>query len=766
MKIFSILCIAMMLSHFLFAQPANNTCGTAVTLAYSGACVMGTNTSANVVADGIAAEPACWAGGATDWNESVWYSVTLPAGQTTLAVSVLAGTLSYGNTGMLIYSGTCGTLTQLACVLGVGVVSATGLIAGTTYFIMLDGVSGNDGDFCISAGPAPTNDTRCAATSLTVGAVCINGSNVGSTDSGDPDPSCVTGPANIENSVWYSFLATDDSISVNFGDGTLGTSLISAVYSSSTGACGGVFTEIGCTNTGSEIDLTGLVIGRTYFVQVDGKTTIVGTFCISTHETPPPPPPIGTCANPRDLYLARDCNNISGFKYDEQNNLLSTSSTGRDAGASMAGTQYLNFVEQSCGSTDVGQQGYWVRFTATTTSINVANYGGSGYDYSVFTGMPTNSTCTAGLTPAGCLTVTAGDLTGNTMATTTGTTYYMLITPSLTGNATNAFACLTASTNFVPPNDNCSNAVQINFGEGYNLTTSNATVDINNTLCSGTTENNIWVSYAATYTGTAFVFLQDQDCACANGTQMSIYNASAGCPNNSSTCSITLNPNNDNDFSGQFSVVNGSTYYIQLDGYAGCGCSFNLCINSFNNADCSLLLLPVSLSNSTAECINESEVLISWETQSELNNSYFELQRSVEGIEFENLKTIAAIGNSTNSIYYSFTDENPIQGFAYYRIKQVDLDGQTFYSKIMSVNCGNNKEAFSFYPNPNNGTFTINSLKSGKLSVFNTIGSRVAYQNIAEGNLNIDLSHLADGVYYLQLESDFSSSVKKVIINK
>jgi hypothetical protein len=746
--------------------PSNNTCATASTLTYNGACVNGTSSLADIASDGITAEPACWAGGAADWNESVWYRVTLPAGQTTLAISVLAGTLANNNTGMLIYSGTCGALVQQACVLGSGFISATGLTAGGTYFIMLDGVGGNDGDFCISAGPTPTNDTRCTATAITVGAGCLNGSNAGSTDGGDPDPSCLNGPANTENSVWYSFVATDDSITINFGDGTLQTSLIAAVYNSSTGACGGAFTEIGCTNNGGEIELTPLIIGRTYFIQVDGRTSDMGTFCISAYETPPPPPPIGTCSNPRDLFLAGDCNNISGRQYDEQNNLLSTNTaTGNDGGASMAGTQYLNSVEQGCTGSDVGQQGYWVRFTATSSSINVANYGGAGYDYSLFTGTPTNLTCTAGLTPAGCLSVAASDLTGNTLSTTSGRTYYMLITPSGTGTATTAFACLTASTSFAPANNNCTSATQLQFGQGYSLTTANATVDNNNTLCSGSTENNIWVYYQATYTGTAYVFLQDQDCACANGTQMSIYNASTGCPNNSSTCSIYINPNNDNDFSGQFNVVNGNRYYIQLDGYAGCACSFNLCINSINSADCSVLLLPLSLSSSTAKC-NDGKVKINWTTESENNTKEFEIESSLDGIEFNKIGSVTAAGYSDTELVYEFIDINPYSNYSYYRIKQIDLNNEVFLSNIMSVTCESKTETFSIYPNPGNGIFHFNSLNKGKLTVYNSLGEIAYVKNCQEGQSELNLGHLEDGIYYFRLDGHSGSNLKKIIIRR
>lgn len=309
------------LSVISYAQiPINNTCVTASTLNYNGVCINGTNTGANIVSDGISVAPSCFStsGGQTDWNESVWYSINVPAGQTGLLVNITAGTLTAAS--MALYSGSCGTLTQITCADNTLILAAPSL-GPNTYFLMLDGNAATDGSFCIAAQSPLANDNRCNATSITVANPCILGTNIGATDGGDSDPSCQNGPANTENSVWYSFVATNDSITVNFGDGTLITSLTSAVYSAASGNCAGILTEIGCTNNGTEIDLTNLVIGQSYFIQVDGKADITGTFCIIVYETPPPPPLIGTSSNPCDLYLAGDCNNLVGslvqFNYFE-----------------------------------------------------------------------------------------------------------------------------------------------------------------------------------------------------------------------------------------------------------------------------------------------------------------------------------------------------------------------------------------------------------------------------------------------------------------
>jgi hypothetical protein len=677
-----------------------------------------------------------------------------------LACGTTVGTLA----GSAAINGSTGTWSIIA---GAGSITSpnsntsalTGLSGCTTFRWTISGAGcPSTTDDVVVCAPTVCNDLICTAATLTVGAGCVTGSNIASTGTGETTPSCYNGAPNVLEAVWYTFVATDDSITVNFGDGTLGSQVFGAVYSSSNGTCSGVLTEIECAMSGTEAEATGLVVGNTYFILVDGKADDEGTFCISIYETPPPPPPIGTCSNPRDLYIATDCNNVQGLQYDEQNNMISTNTaTGTDAGSSMSGASYLNSVEQGCAGTDNGQQGYWVRFTATSTSVNVANYGGSGYDYSVFSGTPSNATCTAGLTAVNCVVAPALDVTNSIGGLTTGTTYYMLITPSGTGTATTAYACLTG-TAYTPPNDNCANATTLSFGTGYTINNSNASVDNNNTLCAGSTENNVWVRYTATYTGTAYVFMQDQDCACGNGMQMSIYNASAGCPNNSTTCSIYINPNNDNDFSGSFSVVNGSTYYIQLDGYAGCGCTFNLCLNSVNSADCSSLL-PIELYSFKPEFVNDNLVRLDWITETESNSDFFEVEKTIDGSVFTSVGRIKSSGNSTSDKnYYLFDSEPFLEGVSYYRLKQFDLNGVSQTYQLVSV-VGPKSEHFHIYPNPAFTEINIELPKhTGEISleVYNPMGIKV-YEfrdNNHSDFYTIDVKSLETGIYILKVVSN------------
>jgi hypothetical protein len=82
----------------------------------------------------------------------------------------------------------------------------------------------------------------------------------------------------------------------------------------------------------------------------------------------------------------------------------------------------------------------------------------------------------------------------------------------------------------------------------------------------------------------------------------------------------------------------------------------------------------------------DKTVQLSWETASELNNNYFTIERSADGIQFEELKTVAGAGNSSQNSSYTEMDLSPYQGISYYRLRQTDFNGQYSYSSVVAVN--------------------------------------------------------------------------------
>ena len=119
------------------------------------------------------------------------------------------------------------------------------------------------------------------------------------------------------------------------------------------------------------------------------------------------------------------------------------------------------------------------------------------------------------------------------------------------------------------------------------------------------------------------------------------------------------------------------------------------------------VVLPVDLVDFTASRV-DSSVLLNWVTASERNNDRFEVERSPDGKSFLKLGTVRAAGNSATRIPYSFEDGHPEPGINFYRLKQVDLDGRSAYSRVESVDFGGRYENdFAVFPNPARDHFSI-----------------------------------------------------------
>jgi len=96
------------------------------------------------------------------------------------------------------------------------------------------------------------------------------------------------------------------------------------------------------------------------------------------------------------------------------------------------------------------------------------------------------------------------------------------------------------------------------------------------------------------------------------------------------------------------------------------------------------VLLPIELISFDAKC-NNGKVFTAWETATETNNEYFTLEKSRDGINFQNVTTVKGAGNSSRKLSYNSTDNESYSGISYYRLKQTDFDGKYTYSKVVSV---------------------------------------------------------------------------------
>lgn len=173
---------------------------------------------------------------------------------------------------------------------------------------------------------------------------------------------------------------------------------------------------------------------------------------------------------------------------------------------------------------------------------------------------------------------------------------------------------------------------------------------------------------------------------------------------------------------------------------------------------------------------NNNRVLLDWATVSEINNDYFDVQRSSDGYEFETIGRVGGSGNSNELIEYSFTDTKPMLGLNYYRLRQVDYDGTEEFLPVIQVDNDFLQKGVSvtMYPNPtvqNNLNLRILSGDNHtpfEVRIVNLFG-QVFYQNSFEGQLTVDeritpLSTMKTGIYFLIVQQGNSISKSKIII--
>lgn len=164
--------------------------------------------------------------------------------------------------------------------------------------------------------------------------------------------------------------------------------------------------------------------------------------------------------------------------------------------------------------------------------------------------------------------------------------------------------------------------------------------------------------------------------------------------------------------------------------------------------------LPISLTSFDLTKQNE-QVLLKWSTVSELNNEYFEIENSADGRTWKFVSKISGNGTTTNTNYYTFIDQKPLNGLSYYRIKQVDFDGQTSYAPIKSISFDKliNDKALRIFPNPVTHHLSIEGFYPDdvRVKIFNILGREMNGFSLKNesSTLSLDVSNLSTGIYLL-----------------
>lgn len=175
-------------------------------------------------------------------------------------------------------------------------------------------------------------------------------------------------------------------------------------------------------------------------------------------------------------------------------------------------------------------------------------------------------------------------------------------------------------------------------------------------------------------------------------------------------------------------------------------------------------VLPVAFTDFSGEK-TDREMQLYWVTAQELNNDYFILERSANGIDYKPLGIIKGAGTTDTETYYAYNDTEPLPGKNYYRLQQTDLDGTISYSHTI-VFTFERTDIISVYPNPTKGMVFVNSenpTDHGALVSFLNLRGELIEQSVLAETTVFDTSSLPEGIYFIRVQNQ---AVRKLIVKR
>ena len=180
-------------------------------------------------------------------------------------------------------------------------------------------------------------------------------------------------------------------------------------------------------------------------------------------------------------------------------------------------------------------------------------------------------------------------------------------------------------------------------------------------------------------------------------------------------------------------------------------------------------ILPVLLTNFTATFAAGSANL-SWTTEQESNSSYFGIERSTNGSNWQEIATVDAKGNSQIASNYTYADQSAVNGVSYYRLKMVDKDGSYMYSEIRVIHSSLVK-TISFFPNPTRDYVNVTlgeTTGTVKVQLIGQAGQVLQERNTttaAGSTVSMNVQNYAQGMYIVKVTStDGTEQSAKLIV--
>jgi Secretion system C-terminal sorting domain len=173
--------------------------------------------------------------------------------------------------------------------------------------------------------------------------------------------------------------------------------------------------------------------------------------------------------------------------------------------------------------------------------------------------------------------------------------------------------------------------------------------------------------------------------------------------------------------------------------------------------------LPIELLNFQAKN-TEVGALLTWQTASEKDNKGFNVQRSSDSKNFENLGFVKGFGTTLQSQNYSYMDNKPLNSTAYYRLKQEDFDGKMDYSSIISIQGKASSSKLKIYPTITKGELTI---EGAQHFVITNANGQIVYTQSFNNESLFKIPQLSSGIYFIKgLDTEGGNFLQKIIVTQ
>ncbi len=206
------------------------------------------------------------------------------------------------------------------------------------------------------------------------------------------------------------------------------------------------------------------------------------------------------------------------------------------------------------------------------------------------------------------------------------------------------------------------------------------------------------------------------------------------------------------------SYTGGATFYVVINEANG---------NSSSSGDIiyaktfSSIVLPVKWLDFTVASV-ENRIQLNWSTAQEINNDYFQIEKSEDGIEFLAIGNLKGKAKEVSKSYYSFNDDMPLAGKTFYRIKQVDLDGKFDYSKILSFDPKQSIDPVITYNQIENEIQINHADEMGSVKIYGLNGQWVQTA-ISKGSNRFNINKMPDGIYLVEVNGLEKHWFKKLV---